>query len=143
MAENLEQVSGLLRDALILVTGGGQGNGRAIALGVAAAGAKVIVTDVRQDTAQSVADEIQARGGRATAYGLDVTDATACTELAIRIAEEVGPANVLINNAGIIIRETIDSPRAPENWRRVMDVNINGIFNVVHAWLPPSTPGAR
>ena len=65
MAENLDQVSGLLRDALILVTGAGQGNGRAIALGVAAAGAKVIVTDVRQDTAQSAADEIQARGGKA------------------------------------------------------------------------------
>ena len=46
MAENLDQVSGLLRDALILVTGAGQGNGRAIALGVAAAGATVIVTDV-------------------------------------------------------------------------------------------------
>ncbi len=59
MAENLDQVSGLLRDALILLTGGGQGNGRAIALGVAAAGAKVIVTDVRQDTAQSTADEIK------------------------------------------------------------------------------------
>ena len=127
MAENLDRIPRLLGDALVLVTGAGQGNGRAIALGVAAAGAKVIVTDVRQDTAQSVADEIQARGGRATAYGLDVTDATACTELAIRIAEEVGPANVLINNAGIIIRETIDSPRAPENWRRVMDVNVNGI----------------
>src|ERR1700730_6697341 len=136
MAENLDQISGLLRNALILVTGAGQGNGRAIAIGVAAAGARVIVTDVRQDTAQSAADEIQARGGNATAYGLDVTDAMACTELAKRVAGEVGNVNVVVNNAGIIIRETIDSPQAPENWRRVMDVNVNGIFNVVHAWLP-------
>ena len=136
MAENLDHLSGLLRDALILVTGGGQGNGRAIALGVAAAGASVIVTDIRQDTAQSVADEIQARGGKASAYQLDVTDAAACIALAKQAAGEVGPVNVLVNNAGIIIRETIDSPRAPENWRRVMDVNVNGIFNVVHAWLP-------
>jgi NAD(P)-dependent dehydrogenase (short-subunit alcohol dehydrogenase family) len=115
MAENLDQVSGLLRDALILVTGGGQGNGRAIALGVAAAGAKVIVTDVRQDTAQSTADEIKARGGKASAYQLDVTDAVACIALAKQTAGEVGQVNVLVNNAGIIIRETIDSPRAPEN----------------------------
>ena len=96
----------------------------------------MIVTDVRQDTAQSAADEIQARGGKASAYQLDVTDAAACTALAKQAAGEVGPVNVLVNNAGIIIRETIDSPRAAENWRRVMDVNVNGIFNVVHAWLP-------
>jgi NAD(P)-dependent dehydrogenase (short-subunit alcohol dehydrogenase family) len=136
MADNLDRIPGLLGDALVLVTGAGQGNGRAIALGVAAAGAKVIVTDVRQDTAQSTADEIQARGGKASAYQLDVTDAAACTALAQKAAGEVGPVNVLVNNAGIIIRETIDSPRASENWRRVMDVNVNGIFNVVHAWLP-------
>ena len=136
MAENLNRIPGLLSDALVLVTGAGQGNGRAIALGVAAAGAKVIVTDVRQDTAQSTADEIQARGGKASAYQLDVTDAAACTALAKQAASEIGPVNVLVNNAGIIIRETIDSPQAAENWRRVMDVNVNGIFNVVHAWLP-------
>src|ERR1700738_292412 len=98
MAENLDQISGLLRNALILVTGAGQGNGRAIAIGVAAAGARVIVTDVRQDTAQSAADEIQARGGKATAYPLDVTDAEACSALAKKAAGEVGPVNVLINN---------------------------------------------
>jgi NAD(P)-dependent dehydrogenase (short-subunit alcohol dehydrogenase family) len=136
MAETLNQVPQLLRDSLFLVTGAGQGNGRAIATGVAATGAKVIVTDVRQDTAEAATDEIRAAGGKAWPYQLDVTDATACTELAKRVQVEVGPANVVVNNAGIIIRETIDSPRAHENWRRVLDVNVNGIFNVVHAWLP-------
>jgi len=136
MAENLNPVPQVLKESLFLVTGAGQGNGRAIALGVAAAGAKVIVTDVRQDTAQAAADEIRSGGGKALAYQLDVTDAAACTELAQRAEREVGPANVVVNNAGIIIRETIDSPKAAENWRRVMDVNVNGIFNVVHAWLP-------
>jgi len=136
MAENLNRVPQVLTDALFLVTGAGQGNGRAIAAGVAATGAKVIVTDVRQDTAESAAQEIRAGGGKAWAYQLDVTDATACTELAKRVQAEIGPANVVVNNAGIIIRETIDSPRAHENWRRVLDVNVNGIFNVVHAWLP-------
>jgi NAD(P)-dependent dehydrogenase (short-subunit alcohol dehydrogenase family) len=136
MAENLNRVPQVLKDALFLVTGAGQGNGRAIAAGVAATGAKVIVTDVRQDTAESAAEEIRASGAKAWAYQLDVTDATACTELAKRVQADVGPANVVVNNAGIIIRETIDSPRAHENWRRVLDVNVNGIFNVVHAWLP-------
>jgi NAD(P)-dependent dehydrogenase (short-subunit alcohol dehydrogenase family) len=136
MVGNLERIPAVLNDALILVTGAGQGNGRAIAVGVAAAGARVFVTDVRQDTAQSTVDEILASGGKAKACQLDVTDAEACTKLAGQVGSEVGAVNVLVNNAGIIIRETIDSPKAPENWRRVMDVNVNGIFNVVHAWLP-------
>jgi len=136
MAETLNGVPQVLRDLLFFVTGAGQGNGRAIATGVAATGARVIVTDARQDTADSAAEEIRASGGKAWAYQLDVTDAAACTELANLVLVEVGPANVVVNNAGIIIRETIDSPRAHENWRRVLDVNVNGIFNVVHAWLP-------
>jgi NAD(P)-dependent dehydrogenase (short-subunit alcohol dehydrogenase family) len=136
MAENLNPVPQLLTESLFLVTGAGQGNGRAIAAGVAATGAKVIVTDVRTDTAEAAANEIRSGGGKAWAYQLDVTDATACTKLAEQVAGEVGAVNVVVNNAGIIIRETIDSPKAAENWRRVMDVNVNGIFNVVHAWLP-------
>jgi NAD(P)-dependent dehydrogenase (short-subunit alcohol dehydrogenase family) len=135
MAENLTPVPQLLKDSLFLVTGAGQGNGRAIAAGVASTGARVIVTDMRQDTAEAVANEIRSGDGKAWAYQLDVTEA-ACTELAQRVEREVGPANVVVNNAGIIIRETIDSPKAPENWRRVMDVNVNGVFNVVRAWLP-------
>src|SRR5215510_2284232 len=109
MIDTRDQFPTMLKDALILVTGAGQGNGRAIALGVAAAGARVIATDVRQDTAQSAADEIQSRGGKATAYQLDVTDAAACIKLAKQVAGEVGTVNVLVNNAGIIIRENIDS----------------------------------
>ena len=136
MADNETAVPQLLKEFLFVVTGAGQGNGRAIAAGVAATGAKVIVTDVRQDTAQAAADDIKSRGGKAWAYHLDVTDAAACAALARRVEGEVGSANVVVNNAGIIIRETIDSPKAPENWRRTMDVNVNGIFNVVHAWLP-------
>jgi NAD(P)-dependent dehydrogenase (short-subunit alcohol dehydrogenase family) len=136
MSQNQDRTPNLLSGAVVLVTGAGQGNGRAIALGVAAAGAEAVVTDLRLDTAQSAADEIKTRGGKATAYPLDVTDATACMELANLVTGEIGHVNVIVNNAGIIIRETIDSPRAPENWRRVMDVNVNGLFNVVHAWLP-------
>ena len=136
MTDHQSAAPQLLKAFLFVITGAGQGNGRAIAAGVAATGAKVIVTDVRQDTAQAAADDIKSRGGKAWAYHLDVTDAAACAALARRVEGEVGSANVVVNNAGIIIRETIDSPKAPENWRRTMDVNVNGIFNVVHAWLP-------
>jgi NAD(P)-dependent dehydrogenase (short-subunit alcohol dehydrogenase family) len=136
VADNHNSTPTLLNGDLVLVTGAGQGNGRAIAAGVAAAGARVIVTDVRGDSAEATAEAIRATGGTASAYPLDVTDAAACTALAERVEREVGSASVVVNNAGILIRETIDSPRAHENWRQVLDVNVNGIFNVVHAWLP-------
>jgi NAD(P)-dependent dehydrogenase (short-subunit alcohol dehydrogenase family) len=130
------EVAGLLHDRLVMVTGAGQGIGRAIALGVASAGAKVVVTDLRQDRADAAAREITNGGREAVAYALDVTDAQACGQLATRVDEECGPADVIVNNAGIIIREPIDSPRAHENWRQVFDVNVNGTFNVVHAFIP-------
>src|SRR5262249_14800601 len=99
-------------------------------------GARVIVTDVRSDTAISVAEEIRAARGETSAYCLDVTEAEECTELAERVEREVGTATIVVNNAGMIIRDTIDSAKAHETWHRVIDVNVNGIFNVVHAWLP-------
>lgn len=128
--------AGLLKDRLVVVTGAGQGIGRAIALGAAAAGARVVVTDLGQDRADSVAREIRDEGKEAIGCSLDVTDALACGEVAKRVDEELGLVDVVVNNAGIIIREPIDSPRAHENWRQVFDVNVNGTFNVVHAFIP-------
>lgn len=136
MADQVDKTPQLLDDAIVLVTGAGQGNGKAIAMGTAVAGARVIVTDIHQDTAEASAREILAAGGTASAYQLDVTDSEACADLAAWVDREVGAANVVVNNAGIIIRDTVDSPRAHENWRQVLDVNVNGVFNVTHAWLP-------
>jgi NAD(P)-dependent dehydrogenase (short-subunit alcohol dehydrogenase family) len=136
MAQTTVNTPDLLKGHLVLVTGAGQGNGRAIALGVSQSGARVIATDIRLDTAEATADEIRSGGMEANAFSLDVTDAEACTALAERLDREIGAVSVLVNNAGIIIREDISSPRAHENWRRTFDVNVNGTFNVVHAWLP-------
>ena len=126
----------LLTQRLALVTGGGQGNGRAIALGLARAGARVIVTDLQAQTAQAVADEIKAQGGQAWAFALDVSQAEDCAALAQRVGQEIGPIDILINNAGIIIREGIQSPRAVQNMQRMMDVNVLGTFYPVHSFLP-------
>ncbi|MBC9907158.1 SDR family NAD(P)-dependent oxidoreductase [Achromobacter xylosoxidans] len=127
--------AGLLQGKLALVTGAGQGNGRALALGLAAAGARVVATDVQADNAMQTARAIIAAGGEAWSHALDVTDPEACTAIAAQVQLEVGPIDVLVNNAGILIREGIDSPRAAENWRRVLDVNLNGSFNMIHAFL--------
>jgi len=127
--------AGLLQGKLALVTGAGQGNGRALALGLAAAGARVVATDLQAGNAMQTASAIIAAGGLAWSHALDVTDPEACAAIAAQVQLEVGPIDVLVNNAGLLIREGIDSPRAAENWRRVLDVNLNGSFNMIHAFL--------
>ena len=106
---------GLLQGKLALITGAGQGNGRAIALGLAAAGARVVATDVDAGNAGQTADDIIAAGGQACAHALDVTDPRACEAIAAAVRQAQGPIDVLVNNAGILIREGIDSPRACAN----------------------------
>jgi NAD(P)-dependent dehydrogenase (short-subunit alcohol dehydrogenase family) len=125
----------VLVDRLALVTGAGQGNGREIAIGLARAGARVIATDVNEPGVAATADAISAEGGEAWSFALDVTRPDACRGLAERIGSEVGPVDLLVNNAGIIIREGSDSPNAERNWQRTMDVNVNGTFNVTQAFL--------
>ncbi|WP_375775679.1 SDR family NAD(P)-dependent oxidoreductase [Bradyrhizobium sp. ma5] len=126
----------LLAGKRALVTGAAHGNGRAIALGLAAHGAEIVVADIDRAGAEQTAADIRQRGRAAWPFELDVTDAEACHALAQNVAREVGPIAILVNNAGIIIREGISSPRAQENWRRVLDVNLTGTFNVTHAFLP-------
>ncbi|QOZ33100.1 SDR family NAD(P)-dependent oxidoreductase [Bradyrhizobium sp. CCBAU 53421] len=132
----MSMMATLLAGKRALVTGAAHGNGRAIALGLAAHGADVVVTDIDRAGAEQTAADIRQRGRVAWPFDLDVTDAEACAALALRVAREAGPIAILVNNAGIIIREGIDSPRAQENWRRVLDVNLTGTFNVTHAFLP-------
>ncbi|MGS0743038.1 SDR family NAD(P)-dependent oxidoreductase [Glaciimonas sp. GG7] len=126
----------ILTERLALVTGAGQGNGRAIAIGLAKAGARVIVTDINPEGITQVAAEICAAGGQAWAHVLDVTSAAACVALAQKLTAEIGHVDVLVNNAGILIREGIDSPRVLTNLQRMMDVNLNGAFYITHALLP-------
>jgi NAD(P)-dependent dehydrogenase (short-subunit alcohol dehydrogenase family) len=125
----------LLAGKLALVTGAGQGNGRAIAIGLAAHGADVVASDIDLQAAERTAREVRAAGRQGWHFHLDVTDVAACANLARTLQQDVGAISILVNNAGIIIRETIDSERAHEHWRRVLDVNLNGVFNVTHAFL--------
>lgn len=125
----------LLSGRLALITGAGQGNGRALALGLAQAGSRVVVTDMNADTVEETALAVRAEGGEARAYVLDVTSPEACKALASRVGAEVGQVDLLVNNAGIIIREGTASPNAEANWKKSMDVNVNGTFNVSYAWL--------
>lgn len=131
----LTALPGLLEGRLALVTGAAQGNGRAIALGLAAAGARVVVTDLDGSGAARTAGEVVAAGGTAWSWPYDVTDPAQGQRLAAEVARACGPVDLLVNNAGIIVRENSASPQALANWRRVMDVNAGGVFHATHAFL--------
>ena len=125
----------LLEGRLALITGAGQGNGRTLALGVAQAGARVIATDLNERAVEETAKLIRSEGGEVWSFALDVTMPAACVALAKRVEKEIGKVDLLVNNAGIIIRESMSSPSAAANWRKTLDVNLNGTFNVTLAWL--------
>ncbi|MEC5407122.1 glucose 1-dehydrogenase [Paraburkholderia sp. MPAMCS5] len=125
----------LLEDRVAFVTGAGQGNGRALALGLAQAGAKVVVSDIAFEHVGETAALIEKEGGKAWPFELDVTNADACYTLAEKVSNDIGCVDLLVNNAGIIIRENSTSPNAAKVWKKVMDVNVQGTFNVTHAFL--------
>ena len=125
----------MLLGRLALVTGAGHGNGAAIARGLAASGAEVIVTDVDKDAARTIADSIVADGGKARGFMLDVTDAESCRTLARDVSLLVGPIRILVNNAGIFLRGNLVAEDGRERWDRTMAVNVQGPFNVTMAFV--------
>ncbi|QKH35235.1 SDR family oxidoreductase [Achromobacter pestifer] len=124
-----------MQDKRVLVTGAGRGLGAAIAQGFARQGATVIVTDVSAELAAATAQAIRDTGGKATDAVLDVADAAAVRAFAGRSAAEHGNLDILVNNAGIGAAEVFDDPKTPQTWERVMSVNLQGIFNVTHAFV--------
>jgi len=128
-------VKDMLIGRLALVTGGGHGNGAAIARGLAAAGAEVIVTDIDKDAARAIADSIVADGGKARGFALDVTDEEGCRKLAQDLSLLVGPIRILINNAGIFLRGNLVAADGRERWDKTMAVNVQGPFNVTMSFV--------
>lgn len=126
----------LLKDKLTLITGGAGGLGSALAKGFALEGARVIVADVDGIKAQQVADSVVAAGGQAWAEAMDVTDRAAIHAQAAAFLQKYGAIDVLVNNAGISGKARIDDPQVAEVWDRLIEVNLQGLFNVTHAFVP-------
>ena len=126
-----------------IVTGAGQGIGRAIAERFAADGAAVVVSDIREATARETADGITEAGGRGLAVVADVTKAADADALAAAALEAFGSIDVLVNNAGIL-RSTRAAEVTPEEWHLVVDANLTGAFlcaRACHAGLKASAHG--
>lgn len=126
----------LLQDKLALITGAGGGLGSAIALGFAREGARVILADVQAASAEATAELVRAAGGTAWSESVDVTDRTAVSNWAKDVQARIGSIDVLVNNAGISGRGQIDDPNGPALWDRILSVNLDGVYNVTHAFLP-------
>jgi 3-oxoacyl-[acyl-carrier protein] reductase len=130
-------MTGLLKDHVAVVTGSGSGIGRAIALGYAREGARVAVVDKIGDAAVETVKAITTAGGNASSFTLDVTDRDRCRDVAAQIGETIGAVSILVNNAGINRRNsfTADPDAVIKDWQDIMAVNLNGVFNVTHAFL--------
>jgi NAD(P)-dependent dehydrogenase (short-subunit alcohol dehydrogenase family) len=129
----------LLQNHIAVVTGAASGIGRAIASGYAREGARVVLLDINAKAAGEAAKEISEADGRAESFALDVTSRENCIAVAKEIAAKVGPVSILVNNAGINRRNgfTGDADAVLKDWQDIMAINLNGVFNVTHAFLEP------
>lgn len=130
-----EPRAGSLRGRVALVTGGGRGIGRAIALDLAAAGASVAVSARSGAEVAAVAAEIEASGGRGLALVADVTEPGSVAAMVAAATAELGPPLILVNNAGAAAsHKLLDHPDAL--WDRMLDVNLTGPYRVTKACAP-------
>ena len=116
-----------------IVTGASSGLGVDIALGLAAAGADVVVCARRVDRVTATAQRVEALGRRCVAVQADVSSAEDCARVVDRAMAELGRVDVLVNNAGVSGGAVPASRETPENFRFVLDVNVTGSFLMAQA----------
>ena len=122
-----------LTGRIAVVIGATSGIGKAIALGLADAGADVVPTGRREDLAKEAADEVEARGRRSLAMTTDVSDTHSVQALADATIEKFGKVDILVNAAGYTIRNpTLDV--SDDEWEGILDVNLTGVLRACRAF---------
>ena len=132
MANQVQDFAG----KVAIVTGAGSGIGEAVAREIAARGGSVVVADINQAAAEDVANALGSESGRAAAIRTDVADASAMEAMVEFAVKSFGGLDVAVNNAGI------GGPQAPtgeyplDGWRKVIDINLNGVFYGMRYQIP-------
>lgn len=119
----------------VVVTGGGGGIGSALCAGFAGEGARVAVLDRAIEPAAATAASIAANGGHASAVECDITDRVSVDAAVARVTAELGPIDVLVNNAGWDLFVPFLQTQ-PDDWARLIDINLVGALHMQHAILP-------
>jgi NAD(P)-dependent dehydrogenase (short-subunit alcohol dehydrogenase family) len=120
-----------------VVTGGASGIGPAVAAHLARSGHAVALWDRQGDLVQAVADELKAAGTEAIGIGVDVTDRDAVHRAIARVRDELGPVTIMVTSAGIDVGIPVPVTEiAPEQWDRLISVNLTGTFTCIQAAVP-------
>lgn len=137
-------LSGKVRRKVVVITGGSSGIGKAVALKVAGAGAKVVICARGEDELAATRQEIEAAGGTCHTYKVDLADIASCDAFVAQVGAEVGPVDVLINNAGRSIRRAIASSYDRfHDFERTMQLNYFGSLRLIMGFLPKMTERHR
>jgi len=126
-----------------IVTGAGSGIGAACAGLLAARGASVLVADIDLESAGMVAAAIGADGGKAVAHRVDVSDPAMAEAMVAAAMEQLGRLDIAVNNAGVASEGNVIADLSLESWRRVMSVNLDGVFHCVRAETRAMRPQGR
>jgi 3-oxoacyl-[acyl-carrier protein] reductase len=124
-----------LKNKVAVITGGAQGIGRAIALGMAREGAKVVVADLQSEKAGSVADEVKILGGDALGLEVNVAAESSVKRLAEATFAEFGRVDILVNDAGVYLKSSVVE-MSEADWDRTLDINLGGNFLCCRAFVP-------
>jgi NAD(P)-dependent dehydrogenase (short-subunit alcohol dehydrogenase family) len=131
-----------LEGKVALVTGASQGLGRALALAYAREGAKLVINARGEGSIRPVAEEVEALGAEVLAIPADVADSESVDRLVSQTADRFGRIDVLVNNAGILGPRVKIEEFPEDEWRKVIDANLTGLFLVSKAAVPHLKAGA-
>jgi 3-oxoacyl-[acyl-carrier protein] reductase len=121
-----------LKDKVSIITGGGQGIGQATAIKFGREGARVVVCDINQKAVDETVAQITEAGGQAIGFHVDVTSKASIATMVEGVRAKWGRVDVLVNNAGIV-QDAQFKKMTDEQWERVIDVNLKGVFNCTKA----------